>query len=200
MMSNCYPCYNARIKPALAIFGLGNPGKPYVGTRHNLGFLALDVLSKHFGEGEWEDRQKFLAMTQEARVGIAPVLLVKPQTYMNLSGDSVRKVVEFFKLDPERQILVISDDIDLPLGEIRFLMKGGPGTHNGLKSVTDIFGEEFPRVRIGLGPNPATSDLSNWVLSRLAEDEKAAIDKALRGLPEAVTTFVMEGVPDSSNH
>src|SRR3989344_141108 len=188
--------YNVRIKPALVIFGLGNPGKPYVGTRHNLGFMALDVLSKEFGEGEWEDRQKFSALTQEARVGVAPVLLVKPQTYMNLSGDSIRKVVDFFKLDPKKQILVISDDIDLPLGEMRLRMKGGPGTHNGLKSVTDIFGEEFPRLRIGLGANPQETDLSNWVLSRLTDGEKAAIEAALKGLPEAMKTFVMDEVSE----
>ena len=158
--------------------------------------MALDVLSKQFGEGEWEDRQKFSALVQEARIGVAPVLLVKPQTYMNLSGDSIRKVVDFFKLDPKKQILVIGDDIDLPLGETRLRMKGGPGTHNGLKSVVDIFGEDFPRLRIGLGANPKETDLSNWVLSRLTDGEKAAIEAALKGLPEAMKTFVMDEVSE----
>ncbi len=154
--------------------------------------MAVDILGVRFGVGVLSDKQKFLAFTQEARVGVAPVLLVKPKTYMNLSGDSVRKVVDFYKLDPKRQVLIMSDDIDLPLGELRLRMKGGPGTHNGLKSIIEIYGEEIPRLRIGIGQQPSGEDLSNWVLSKFSDEERIAIAKASEGLSEMVQTFVME--------
>lgn len=181
------------IKPALAIFGLGNPGKEYDHTRHNVGFAALDHLSNVFGEGNWQDKQKFLADIQEARIGVAPVLLVKPKTYMNLSGDCIRKVVDFFTLDPATQILVLSDDIDLPLADLRLRMSGGPGTHNGLKSIVNTLGEDFPRLRIGLGEKPAPQDLSNWVLSRFSKEEKERIEAEFPRLETMLTEFVLEG-------
>ncbi len=180
------------MKPALAIFGLGNHGKSYENTRHNLGFLALDTLSAEFGEGDWQDKQKFLGDVQEARIGVAPVLLIKPKTYMNLSGDCIRKVVDFYKIDPAKQVIVLCDDIDLPIGELRMRMSGGPGTHNGLKSIVDTFGEAFPRIRIGLGDPPDGSDLSNWVLSRLTADEKKKFGEAFKELPGMVEEFVLE--------
>lgn len=179
------------MKPVLAIFGLGNHGKSYDDTRHNAGCLALDALSEAFGEGEFSDKPKFLADVQEARVGVAPLLLLKPKTYMNLSGDSVRKVVDFYKLDPASQVIVLSDDIDLPLGELRLRMKGGPGTHNGLKSIVDSFGEEFPRIRIGLGEPPQGADLANWVLSRMTKEEKEALQGSFAELPKMIEEFVL---------
>ena len=179
------------MKPALAIFGLGNPGKEYEGTRHNIGYFAVETLGEEFGEGDWEDKQKFLAHIQEARVGVAPVLLVKPTTYMNLSVDSVRKVVDFYKLDATKQVLIISDDVDLPLGEFRLRMNGGPGTHNGLRSIAESFGEEFPRLRIGLGDPPVGADLSSWVLSRIPKDDLALIEAKKSELTEAISQFVL---------
>lgn len=180
------------MKPSLVIFGLGNPGAQYERTRHNAGFLAVDVLSAEFGEGEWQDKQKFDAYIQEARIGIAPVLLVKPKTFMNLSGDAVRKVVEFYKIDAASQILVLSDDIDIGLGELRLRMSGGPGTHNGLKSIVDTYKEDFPRLRIGLGQAPAGQDLSSWVLSKLTAEEMETLHKSFEKLPEMVKDFVLE--------
>ena len=130
------------MKPSLVIIGLGNPGTQYANTRHNAGFRAADLLAESFGaDGVWQDRQKFLAQTCEVNIAEVPVLLVKPQTFMNRSGESIRKIVDFFKIDPARQLLIISDDIDLPLGEVRFRENGGPGTHNGLKSVVEQIGE-----------------------------------------------------------
>src|SRR4051812_25711065 len=121
------------MKPSLIIVGLGNHGASYEMTRHNAGFRVLDVLSESFGTDKWSLRQKFMAEVHEGRVVMAPVLLVKPQTFMNRSGESIRKILDFYKLD-HRNILVLCDDIDLPLGDVRLRMKGGPGTHNGLKS------------------------------------------------------------------
>ena len=178
------------MKPSLVIIGLGNSGKSYEKTRHNAGFWALDALSEAFGEGKWADKQKFIAHIQEARIVTVPTLLVKPQTYMNLSGNSVRKIVDFFKLDPSNQILVISDDIDLPLGDVRLRKKGGPGTHNGLKSVCEQLGENYTRIRIGLGESPAGTDLANWVLSVPPAEEKKVLDAVIATLPDMVKEFV----------
>lgn len=179
------------MKPTLVIFGLGNHGKAYERTRHNAGYMALDVLADAFAEGEWQDKQKFLGDTLEARIGVAPVLLVKPKTFMNLSGDCVRKVVDFYKLNPADQIIVLSDDIDIPLGELRFRKKGGPGTHNGLKSIVDIYGEEFPRLRIGLGePHTAAADLAAWVLSKMTEEEEKVLMESFTELPKLIRDYV----------
>lgn len=179
------------MKPTLLLVGLGNPGATHERSRHNVGFQAIDALSEEYGEGEWQDKQKFSALVQEGRVVTVPVLLVKPQTYMNLSGDSIRKLVDFYKLDPANQLLVICDCVDLSLGEVRMRENGGPGTHNGLKSIVDTIGENFARLRIGLGEQPAGADLAAWVLSTPSPDEQAAYTKAFEGLPEVIKEYVM---------
>ncbi len=180
------------MKPSLIIAGLGNHGPSYAKTRHNAGYWAVDQISEKYGEGDWQNKQKFDALVQEARIVTVPVLLVKPQTYMNLSGQSLKKVIDFYKLDPVGQLLVMCDDVDLALGEYRLRMKGGPGTHNGLKSIVEIFGEEFPRFRIGLGAQPTGMDLSAWVLSAPSEEEKEKIDEALKDVPERIKEFVLD--------
>ncbi|UPA22129.1 aminoacyl-tRNA hydrolase [Candidatus Peribacteria bacterium] len=180
------------MKPSLLLIGLGNPGKQYDNTRHNAGFQALDVLSESYGQGEWKESEKYDACIQEARVGVVPALLVKPVTYMNLSGTSVRKLVDFYRLDPKTQVIVLCDDIDIPLGTIRFRKKGSAGTHNGLKSIIEHFGEEFPRLRIGIGPKPAGADLANWVLSGMTGEENNALKKVYGEIEELVRTYVME--------
>lgn len=180
------------MKPSLVIVGLGNPGRQYEATRHNIGFHAVDVLSSQCGEGEWEEKQRFFASVQEARIVTVPVLLVKPQTFMNLSGNCVAKIVDFYKLNPSTQILVICDDIDLPLAEVRLRKKGGPGTHNGLKSICEKFGELFPRLRIGLGSQPPGADLAAWVLSVPPVEDTVRLQEALERIPELVRAFVLE--------
>lgn len=179
------------LKPSLVIVGLGNPGKSYEKTRHNIGFRAIDELSKEFGVEKWDERQKFSAFTQEARLITFPILLVKPTTYMNDSGVSVKKLIDFFKLDAKSQMLVICDDIDLPLGEVRLRMKGGPGTHNGLRSIVEQCGEDFARIRIGLGQGPKGEDLAAWVLSVPPKEETEALSTALQSLPELLRGFVL---------
>lgn len=180
------------MKPSLLIVALGNPGKQYEGTRHNVGWWAADVLSEAWGEGEWQDKPKFLSHVQEARLLTFPVLLVKPQTFMNRSGEAITKLVDFYKLDPTNQLIVLCDEIDLEPGDIRMKAKGGPGTHNGLKSIVNHLGEEFARARIGVATQPAGHDLAAWVLSSPAPDERDVIEKAINGLPEEIEAFVSQ--------
>lgn len=151
----------------------------------------MDRLAREFSDATWKDAPKFDAKTCEARVGVAPVLLVKPQTYMNASGDAVRKIVTFYKLEPKTQILVLTDDIDIPLGTLRMRMNGGPGTHNGLKSIADTYGEDWPRIRLGIGPKPEKGDLAVWVLSRFSDDEEKMLEEAIGKVPDMVREYVL---------
>lgn len=183
------------VKPSHVIIGLGNPGTQYRATRHNIGFQAIDYLSKIFAEGEWSEKQKFHALVQEARIITVPILLMKPLTFMNRSGEAVKKIIDFYKLNPAEQLLVISDDVDLPLGEVRYREKGGPGTHNGLRSIVEQIGEGFPRIRIGLGTAPAGSDLATWVLSSLTNEELQALQKSYEKLPELLKIFFRNDDP-----
>lgn len=187
------------MKPSLVIIGLGNPGRAHLSTRHNAGRSAIDALAREFGTDSWRPKQKFLADICEARIVTVPVLLAKPTTYMNDSGSAVRKLVDFFKLDPAHQLLILCDDIDLDVGELRIRPSGGAGTHNGLKSITDRFGEMFPRLRIGVrGPDApkgsfqqAGEDLAAYVLSRPGAEEKERLERAVAKIPEAVREFVI---------
>ncbi|TSC79583.1 MAG: peptidyl-tRNA hydrolase [Candidatus Peregrinibacteria bacterium Gr01-1014_25] len=178
------------MKPSLVIIGLGNPGDAYRRTRHNVGFFAVDTLADAFGTGEWKPADKFRAMRCEGRIVTVPILLVRPQTFMNDSGDCIRRLRDFYKLDPAA-FVVLCDDIDLPLGTVRMRKTGGPGTHNGLKSVVDVLGEGFPRIRIGIGPKPDGADLAAWVLSVCTKEESAALDDAVKTLPVLVRELVV---------
>lgn len=180
------------MKPSLVIVGLGNPGRAYVHTRHNAGFHAIDRLAEAYGTGEWKTLPKFSAEGMEARIGIAPVLLLKPQTYMNLSGETVRRVVDFYKLDPAQGLLVLCDDIDLPLATPRLRRSGSAGTHNGLKSVIEHIGTGFPRLRLGIGPKPANVDLASWVVSTFTDEERKAMEGLYAVVPEIVREFILE--------
>lgn len=182
------------MKPNLLIIGLGNIGKEYHNTRHNAGFLALDTLKATWAEGEWKQQPKWLAEVCEARLHTFPVLLVKPQTYMNRSGETVRKLVDFYKLDPTKQVLVLVDDIDLPLGDVRYRAKGSAGTHNGLKSIIAAVGTEFPRLRIGIGPKDANYDLSAWVLSAFSAAEMQTLQTVITDLPQIIKDIVFEEI------
>jgi len=179
------------MKPALIVIGLGNPGKEYEGTRHNAGFLAADLLAKAFGTAPWQPKQKFSADVCEGRIITVPVLFVKPTTYMNRSGESARKIIDFYQLNPAKELLVICDDIDLQIGTVRFRENGSSGTHNGLQSVAQQFGEEYPRIRIGVGAQAAGQDLANYVLSNPDAQERKAIDAAIAKIPEMVRSFVL---------
>lgn len=159
------------------VVGLGNPGDAYRSTRHNAGFMAIDELARTLGASV--DRARFHALTGEATVGEARVLLMKPMTMMNLSGQAVGEAARFYKLPPER-VLVFSDDITLAPGRLRVRAKGSAGGHNGLKSIIEQLGSDaFPRIRMGVGEKPHPDmDLADWVLSDFTPDEKVLLHNA----------------------
>ena len=160
--------------PQWLIVGLGNVGEKYDGTRHNVGFAVLDELAERAGVPV--QRLKFRALTNTARVGGVQVLLMKPVTYMNLSGEAVGPAADFYKIPPER-VLVLSDDVALPVGKLRLRRGGSAGGHNGIKSIIGNIGQDFPRVKIGVGEKPRPEyDLADWVLSRLTQAEKKAVE------------------------
>ena len=180
------------MKPQFFLIGLGNPGTQYEATRHNVGWLAIDAAAKALHAGKFSEKQRFMSQIAEGDLDGIHCLLVKPMMFMNRSGEAVRKLVDFYKLDSATQILVCCDDIDLPLGTHRLRMSGGAGTHNGLKSIVDTLGENFPRLRIGLGPNPTETDLAAWILSVMTEEEKAALQKCLPALTETIRKVLKE--------
>ncbi len=173
------------------IAGLGNPGKEYETTRHNAGFRALDAVAESCGARV--DRLKFKSLCGEAQLGGRRVLLLKPQTFMNSSGEALRDAAAFYKIPPER-MLVLYDDISLQPGKLRIRLKGSDGGHNGIKSIIYLTGKDtFPRVKIGVGAKPDPRwDLADWVLSSCKGDDAAALDEALKKMPE-VCALLVEG-------
>ena len=180
-MSNIFDLFKKIEKPvdltpvSFIIAGLGNPGAQYEKTRHNVGFVAIDYIAEKLGVRI--DRAKFHALTAEAKIGEVRVLLMKPQTYMNNSGVAIGEAAAFYKIPPER-VLVLHDEISFDPGIIRIRRKGSAGGHNGLKSIiAHLASEEFPRVKIGVGkkPNPEY-DLADWVLGKLPKEHSDTID------------------------
>ncbi|OEH84340.1 aminoacyl-tRNA hydrolase [Desulfuribacillus stibiiarsenatis] len=169
------------------IVGLGNPGTQYRNTRHNAGFFLVDELAKKLGVSV--EQSKFKGLIGEARLGQEKVLLLKPQTYMNLSGESIRAAMEWHKLGPE-DILVAYDDMDIELGKIKFRPKGRPGGHNGIKSIIAHLGtDEFARLKIGIG-RPQGVDVVSYVLTNFTQDERSEIDGAILKGIEGVDCFI----------
>ncbi len=152
------------------IVGLGNPGSRYTYTWHNCGFLAIEVLAQR--HKLVLNKTKFQGEYTQGSIKGEKVMLLRPHTYMNLSGESIREAAAFFKIPPA-DVLVIYDDIDLPMGSLRFRSSGGPGTHNGMKSIISCLGtQDFPRLRIGCGPVPKEWDLADYVLSEIPKDRQ----------------------------
>ena len=184
------------------VAGLGNPGLEYENTRHNAGFLTMDELAKQCGVKL--DQMKFKSECGEAMLGEVRCLLMKPTTYMNLSGDAIAAAANFYKIPPE-QVLVIYDDISLPPGKLRLRRKGSAGGHNGIKSIIAQLGtEEFPRIRVGVGakPNPQY-DLADWVLSKFSEEDMTALQPALEHAADAAKKIVsgdMNGAMNLYSH
>lgn len=173
------------------VVGLGNPGTKYDGTRHNAGFYALDLYLAQ--RGEKLSRLKFKAQTLETTLGGARVLLMKPQTFMNLSGEAVRDAAAFYKIPPER-IIVLVDDISLDVGTLRVRAKGSAGGQNGLKNIIyHLKSDAFPRVKIGVGQKPHQEyDLVDWVLSRFTDDEREKLTIACRDAMLAVEMVIRQ--------
>jgi peptidyl-tRNA hydrolase, PTH1 family len=181
------------------IVGLGNPGLQYAKTRHNAGFMVADRLADTFAKGE-PVKGRFNAATMEANIAGERCLLVKPTTFMNRSGQSVGEVVNFFKLEPAKDIIVVTDDIALPVGTIRIKPGGGAGGHNGLLDVQRALGTDlFPRLRIGVGAKPPMMAQHDWVLSRLMEEESIPFESSLEKAGKACEVFITKGLDAAMN-
>ena len=181
------------------LVGLGNPGADYVKTRHNAGFMAIDLLAARHGQGQ-TPRSKFNAMLLEAVVGGERSLLMKPVTYMNRSGQAVAEAARFYKLDPVRDVLVLVDDVALPCGTIRLKATGGAGGHNGLADITRKLGSEnYPRLRIGIDEKPPVMRLEDYVLGRFTEEQMDRLTPALKLAADAAEVFAAEGIDAAMN-
>jgi len=180
------------------IVGLGNMGDQYEGTRHNAGFEAVDALAEELDIPV--QRLKFKALTNTAVISGEKVLLMKPVTYMNLSGEAVEPAAAFYKVSPDH-ILVISDEVALPPGKLRVRPSGSAGGHNGLKNIiAHLHTEDFPRVRIGVGQKPHPDyDMADWVLGKPQGEDRKAMDAAVKRAAQAVAEIIKNGVPSAMN-
>lgn len=179
------------------IVGLGNPGTKYSGTRHNVGFDVIDCLADKYGVKI--NKMKFKSLYNEISLEGEKVIILKPQTYMNNSGQSVKEIKEYFKV-PVENIVVVQDDIDLELGKIRIRRKGSAGSHNGLKSIISLLQEDkFPRIKIGVGRPVEGQDLADFVLSGFRREERMAIEQSIEKSAEAVEAIVKHGLDRSMN-
>lgn len=178
------------------IAGLGNPGKKYENTRHNMGFIAVDLIAEEYGIKV--DKIKFKALVGEGRIAGQKVLLVKPQTFMNLSGQSVMELMNFYKEDIEK-LIVIYDDIDIPTGSIRLRKKGSAGTHNGMRNIVYLLQDDgFPRIRVGIGTDKKV-DLINYVTGGVSKSEKELLEDALTRAARAAACIVEKGIDKAMN-
>jgi len=179
------------------VVGLGNPGSEYSGTRHNAGFMVVQSLSQRWGLKL--DHRACSSRLAEARRGRTRVILALPQTFMNLSGLAVKSLLASYKVRPEN-LLVIYDDLDLPLGEIRIRPQGSPGSHKGMKSIVEAIGTpSFPRIRLGIGPKPEEDEAADYVLARFSEEEKAKIKQAVDKACQAVELIISGRLAEAMN-
>lgn len=180
------------------IAGLGNPTKEYDRTRHNVGFSAIDVLADRYHIDVSEKKHK--ALCGKGVIEGQKVLLVKPQTFMNLSGESLREVVDYYKVSQE-DLIVIYDDISLSPGQLRIRLKGSAGGHNGIKNIIAQLGtQEFPRIKVGIGEKPPRMDLAAYVLSRFSPVEQKLMDEAFGEAAEAAVMMMTDGAERAMNH
>ncbi|MBQ8540967.1 MAG: aminoacyl-tRNA hydrolase [Clostridia bacterium] len=177
------------------IAGLGNPGREYEKTRHNVGFTALDYLA--YDANITVSKIKFKGIYGDGMIAGEKCILLKPQTYMNLSGESVREAAEYFKIEPNK-IIIVYDDVDLEPGKVRIRPKGSAGGHNGMKSIIyQLQCDEFPRVRFGVGK--AEHGMVNHVLGRFSEEDGVKVSDAIRDLPKIIEAIIKNGVNDAMN-
>ena len=179
------------------VVGLGNPGEKYARTRHNMGFLTLDLLAER--EHMKIDRIKFKATTAQATVGGARCLLLKPQTYMNLSGEAVREAAQFYKI-PADHVLVIYDDVSLPVGKIRVRPSGSAGGHNGIKNIIAHLGtQDFPRVKIGTGAPGQDGDMIDWVIGVPSQADRKILVESFERAIQAAACIIEHGCQQAMN-
>lgn len=196
------PMFFRKSKPAgpvdFLVAGLGNPGKKYEGTRHNAGFMALEALAQELGIKV--NRVKFKSYCGEGSIGEKRVLLMMPQTFMNRSGEAVREAMQFYKLPPER-CLILFDDISLPVGAVRVRRKGSDGGQRGMRSIIELAGsEQFPRIKLGIGAKPHPDyDLKDWVLSRFSAQDAAKMVEAAQQAAQAAQLIVQNNIDEAMN-
>lgn len=196
------PMFFRKSKPAgpvdFLVAGLGNPGKKYEGTRHNAGFMALEALAQELGVKV--NRVKFKSYCGEGSIGEKRVLLMMPQTFMNRSGEAVREAMQFYKLPPER-CLILFDDISLPVGAVRVRRKGSDGGQRGMRSIIELAGsEQFPRIKLGIGAKPHPDyDLKDWVLSRFSAQDAAKMVEAAQQAAQAAQLIVQDNIDEAMN-
>lgn len=180
------------------IVGLGNPTKEYKGTRHNVGFDAIDALAEKYKINV--DSKKHKGIYGSGYIEGYKVVLIKPQTYMNLSGESVREFIDYYKTDPETELIVIYDDIDLEVGQLRIRKKGSAGGHNGIKNIIANLGtQNFNRIKIGVGEKPKGMDLADYVLGHFSKEERVNVEEALNHTVSAVELIITKDVDAAMN-
>lgn len=182
----------------MLVVGLGNPGKEYEGTRHNVGFAVIDAFCDKHGVGDMRLKNK--ALICECRIDDKRIMIAKPQTFMNLSGESVGEICRFYKI-PTDSVVIVFDDISLPVGKIRIRRNGTHGGHNGMKNISaHLSSDEIKRVKVGVGqkPNPEY-DLKDWVLGKFPQSDKAALQKAIDNAVCAVEEIIINGVDSAMN-
>lgn len=180
------------------IAGLGNPGREYVNTRHNIGFETIDAIAAKYNIDVSEKKHK--GLIGKGVIEGNKVILVKPQTFMNLSGECLREVCDYYKVDPESEVIVIYDDITLDVGGIRVRKKGSAGGHNGMKSIIAHLGTEgFMRIRVGIGEKPARMDLADWVLGHFPESDKENLRNGMNDAAEALLLLMRDEVDEAMN-
>lgn len=180
------------------IVGLGNPTDQYKGTRHNAGFDVIDALADKYNISV--DERKSKAFCGKGVIAGQKVLLVKPQTYMNLSGESVRGLVDYYKIDEEEELLVIYDDISLDVGQLRIRKKGSAGGHNGIKNIISHLGTTvFPRIKVGVGEKPKEYDLADYVLGHFSKEDKVLMEEGYQRAVSAVEMILQDGMEAAMN-
>lgn len=185
-------------KTMYMIAGLGNPGKEYNNTRHNIGFAFIDALAQEYDINVMDVKLK--ALTGKGMIGGQKVLLVKPLTFMNLSGESIRPLADYYKVDPESELIVVSDDITLSPGGIRIRKKGSAGGHNGLKNIIGQLGtENFKRIRIGVGEKPKGYDLADYVLGHFSKEEQPLMQEGITKAKEALNLILAGNMDQAMN-
>jgi PTH1 family peptidyl-tRNA hydrolase len=192
--------YTTSLNKTKLLIGLGNPGPEYDGTRHNIGFAGIDAFVAQTPEMEpWTAKKSLKSLVSSGRLGDVRIIAIKPTTFMNLSGEAVQAVAAFYKITPEHA-LVIHDELDINFGQIRLRTGGASAGHNGLKSVIEHFGENFGRVRVGIGPKqPARMDSADFVLQKFTPDQQAQLTNLYKELTAILTEYVYgEALPQET--
>lgn len=180
------------------IAGLGNPGKQYENTRHNIGYQVIEALADKHGIRVLES--KFKGLIGKGMIGSEKVILIKPLTYMNLSGECIGEAVNYFKIDETAELIVVADDISLDVGHIRIRKKGSAGGHNGLKNIIAHLGhEEFIRIKMGVGDKPSGYDLADYVLGHFSKEETQILEESKKNAVLAIETILTDGIDKAMN-